>query len=94
MKVTVGQSQWDRPQALGKTCAACKKRCKSDAEESKRGEIGEGFGFNTQASFSAPTPSEITILTSASNAFAPRVDQNQRQGCPGRAKPKITESQT
>ena len=42
VKVTVGQSQWEMPQALEKTCAACKKRCKSGAKESKRGEIGEG----------------------------------------------------
>jgi hypothetical protein len=83
VKVTVGQSQWDMPQAMGKTCVTCRKRCKSGAKESKRGEIGEGFGFHAQASFSAPTASEITILSSASNAFAPRVDQNQRQGCPG-----------
>ena len=42
VKVTVSQSQWDMPQAMGKTCAVCKKRCKSGAKESKRGEIGEG----------------------------------------------------
>ena len=84
VKVTVGQSQWDMPQAMGKTCAVCKKRCKSGAKESKRGEIGEGFGFYAQASFSAATASEITILSFASNAFAPRVDQNERQGCPGK----------